>query len=293
MEYTLNDVDVSDKTFITFLFQNKFMLGMLRICRDCGHEMNLIHSSHFDDGFEFRCHRASCKRRESIRVGSIFEGHKLTLKEMFRVMIHFVSGSKVHSTALALDLNRNTVSDLFQLFRERYAQIMESSPVEFTGEIFEADELRINRVKDPATGHILHHVWVFGMAERDSSQAFLKRVDRTDGATLVGLIKQYAPPGSIIMTDEKNSYHVLDHEDSLYAHYAVSHSAQDYQHMEIGPQDQHLNVHINTIEGLNREVRHRLSNKSVRTLDRLDIELGEMMYRKSGRGLFDPFKIEF
>ena len=48
--------------------------------------------------------------------------------------------------------------------------------------------------------------------------------------------------------------------------------------------------HNNTCEGVNSLIRRRLAYRSRRTMDYLDLILSEIVYRMSGRSLFDPFK---
>ena len=89
-------------------------------------------------------------------------------------------------------------------------------------------------------------------------------------------------------TNKWRSYRPLrSHE---YIHFSVNHSKLEYAHKEqFG--EQILNVHINTMEGVNHEIRQRFSNKSSRNTERMDLILNEIMYRRSGRSLYHAFKI--
>lgn len=74
-----------------------------------------------------------------------------------------------------------------------------------------------------------------------------------------------------------------------FVHFAVSHSKKEYKRTEDFAGET-LNVHINTLEGINAVIRRALQNKSRRNIQRIDLILSEIMYRNSGRCLFAPFK---
>ena len=114
------------------------------------------------------------------------------------------------------------------------------------------------------------------------------RVEDRSGASLVPPIVEHVPQGSFVYSDEWKGYNRL--RDHPFYRFTVNHTAGEYVRVEqVGPVN--LTVHINTIEGTNTWVRSKLRNRSKRTIQRLDLTLHEIMYRHSGRSLFDPIKV--
>ena len=100
-------------------------------------------------------------------------------------------------------------------------------------------------------------------------------------------ILQHIPAGSLIYSDEWSSYSAIDKHP--YVHFSVNHSKKEFAREEEFC-ERIVNVHINSLEAVNREIRRRFSNKSSRKKERIDLTLAEIMYRRSGRDLFYPFK---
>jgi len=131
-------------------------------------------------------------------------------------------------------------------------------------------------------------VWIGSIVERATGRVVLYQIMDRSQDSLIPPIQRKIPHGSFIYSDEWASYKSLSNYE--YTHFTVNHSAQEYARQQQFD-GEILNVHINTAEGINREIRRRFSNKSSRNTERIDLVLSEIMYRRCGRSLFYPFKI--
>jgi transposase len=91
----------------------------------------------------------------------------------------------------------------------------------------------------PMAGDQGKKVTVIGMVERKGSVRAVVS-DNVEGSTMLGLVKQYVMPKSIIMTDEFKGYNSLNRHLNRYDHRTINHSEKIYVSGE---------VHTNTIEG--------------------------------------------
>lgn len=105
---------------------------------------------------------------------------------------------------------------------------------------------------------------------------------------LIPPILELIPHNSLVYTDELKTYHKLDED---YRHFTVNHSHKEYKKQVDLEDGTHLNVHINTMEGLWNSVRGRFKYRSRRQFDRIVLLLCEIMYRHSGGDLYSPFKV--
>jgi transposase-like protein len=240
----------------------------------------------YEDGVVWRCSNNACRRYQSVRGGSFFAASHLPLATQIRLIILFVSEGTAKSAAKLLDISRQTVSNYFMECRRMYAAELAANPITFThGGEYEADECLIKQVKVGA--HVLDVVWVQSILERHTGKVFLHRILNRSRPSMVPPIQQRVPAHSVVFTDEHASYGNLGHIG--YHHASVNHSQGEYQRWGVVA-GVNRNIHINGCEGINSLIRRWLTYKSRRTIDNLDLVLSEIMYRKSGRSLFDPFK---
>jgi transposase-like protein len=85
-------------------------------CAYCGHDKVYA----FSDGRSFKC--AECRRRFSIRVGTIFEDSKIGIRKWLTVIWLITSHKKgIASTTLATDIGVTQKTAWFMLHRLRHA----------------------------------------------------------------------------------------------------------------------------------------------------------------------------
>ena len=257
-------------------------------CPNCYEIMRLERSKHFaKDKFCWRCPRHNCRTRRSVREGSFFANSNLSLRKQLLIAINFATESSASSTAQRLRIDRKSVQKIYGRIRRLYEADLARTPISFNdGYEYEVDELFFHHVRLPNGAHDTR--WVAGILERQTGKVMYYKVEDRSAYSLLPPIVIAVPRGSFVYTDEWHSYNNL-HLVGFHHHH-VNHSADEYQRWDqVGPI--WLDVHINTLEGYNRVCRAKFRNKQRISVERLDLYLSEVVYRKSGRSLFSPIKV--
>ncbi|BCK75511.1 hypothetical protein AA0242T_1198 [Acetobacter aceti NRIC 0242] len=244
-------------------------------CPHCGG--NKIY--HFSDRETFKC--GNCKKRFSIKVGTIFEDTKLPLRKWFMAIWLITNHPKgIASTTLAKDVDITQKSAWFVLQRLRYATVTKSFNAPLKGTV-EADTTYIggkeknkhSKDRKGGTQGGAGKDVVLGILERDG-ELRAGHVEDTKGPTMREAIRENVEPGSALMTDEDRSFKGLGKD---YRHQAVNHSAGEYVREQ---------AHTNGIESvwalLKRQivgVHHWVSSKH------LDRYVQEMSWRFNRRDM--------
>lgn len=292
MEYTLNTInDHSDDAleFARWLGREGFIQTRNRHCRACGGELKLEASAVFaQDGVAMRCSNQDCRQRFSVRQDSFFQPTTLSLKKQMQMMVLFCADSTVGATQRSLKVSNKAAVNFFDNCRGVWSDDLRDHPITFpdAGE-FEVDECKIQRVHDQKL-NVYFNQWVGGIYHRETRRVLLYRLPNRSAAVMIPPVLNHVPLHSFVYSDEHASYFQL--RDHNYEHYTVNHSAGEYERDEDVGGGEIIHVHINSMEGIFSLVRRRLAYKSRRNVNRIDIILQEIMYRRSGRSLFDPFK---
>jgi transposase-like protein len=289
MEYTEDDLEArrSNERLVRWMMQERFLHDSMH-CERCLTPMRLQRfAGAKKDHFVWRCPRETCKMRISVRDGSFFANSNLSLRKQLKIIINFVAESPARGTGQRLRVTRKMVGRIYKKIRRAYNDDLVTNPITFDdGFEYEVDELYLRHLRVGPGQYIRQ--WVAGILERRTGKLLYYRVNSRSGASLIPPIVANIPNGSFVYSDEWRGYRRL--RDHPYYRFSVNHSAGEYVRLEhVGPID--LTVHINTIEGTNRWVRSKLRNRARRTRRRLDLTLAEIMYRHSGRSLFDPVKV--
>lgn len=185
---------------------------------------------HFGDHRTHKC--GQCRKRFSIKVGTIFEDTKIPMRKWMMAIWLITSHKKgIASTQLAKDLGLTQKSAWFVLHRLRYAARTQSFSAPLGG-IVEVDETYVggkgvNRHKsDPRHRHgTADKVAVIGALER-GGQAVATVIERTDTRTLDGFVHGVVSPSAqLVATDEHAGYRRLSR---TYSHGVVRHTAGEY-----------------------------------------------------------------
>jgi transposase-like protein len=185
---------------------------------------------HFEDRRTHKC--GKCRKRFSIKVGTIFADTKIPLR-LWMLAIWMITSHKkgIASTQLAKDLGVTQKTAWFMLHRLRHAIRTQSFNRPLEGEI-EADESFIggkerNRHRSKRKGGQQGgkgKVAVLGLLERQGELRAGVTPDLS-AMNVQMVIRHQVAPGSTIMTDEHGAFVGLEND---YTHHRVNHRAGEY-----------------------------------------------------------------
>lgn len=176
----------------------------------------------------------ACRKRFSIKVGTIFQDTKLPLRTWFAAIWMITNHPKgIASTTLATDLGITQKSAWFVLHRLRHAARTDSFNAPLSGEV-EIDETFVggrehNKHASKKTGTKRGHsvelkTVVMGLVQR-GGEIRAGVIDNVRGGTLRHIVKANVAKGSKVYTDEHGGYNDLRHD---FDHQRVSHRKGEY-----------------------------------------------------------------
>lgn len=226
----------------------------------------------------------ACRKRFSIKVGTIFQDTKLPLRTWYAAIWMITNHPKgIASTTLATDLGITQKSAWFVLHRLRWAARTDSFNAPLKGEVA-ADETAIgglehNKPLSKRTGKAKRGIhgktMVLGLVEK-GGDVRMGTIEERDRNTLEAVITAHVEPGSTLITDEALGYRRLGRMG--YDHQRVNHSKLEYVNKD--------GFTTNAVESLwalfKRQyhgTHHYISTKH------LDAYLGEMAFRQNRRDI--------
>lgn len=258
-------------TIFTFLV-DRGLLAARRKC-DCGQYMVLRENANSEDGYYWECPVRHCRKRRSIRAGSIFEDSKVSLAKWLYIIFLWSIEESNKKVSLLSGISLRTVITLLQKLRDICSlKIMDGNiKLGGRGKTIEIDESMFGNKRKYNRGRISRGTWVFGMVERGSGKALTFHVPNRTRETLVtGLIQQFVEPGTTIISDKFSPYFNLNHVG--YVHLMVNHSENFV--------DPYTGTHTNTIEGLWSQVKRKLKAMNGTLRSQLPGYLDEFNWRK-------------
>ena len=232
----------------------------------------------FADQKTHKC--GECRKRFSVKVGTIFEDSKIGMQKWCMAIWLITSHKKgIASTQLATDISVTQKTAWFMLHRLRCAAQTKSFNRPLNGPV-EADETFVggkeknkhDRKKLGQGRGSIGKTPVFGVKARDSEIRF-EKANQLTGATAKDTVHRNVALGSSLLTDGARVYKGLDGE---FHHYTVNHSAGEHVRSHF--------FHTNTIESawalLKRQIIGVHNFVSAKHLQRY---LDEMMFRQNRR----------
>jgi transposase-like protein len=194
----------------------------------------------------------ACRKRFSIRVGTIFQDTKLPLRTWFAAIWMITNHPKgIASTTLATDLGITQKSAWFVLHRLRHAARTPSFNAPLSGEV-EVDETFIggkdkNKHADKRGGPrgVVGKVAVMGILER-GGELRAGVVDDVSAGELRPIVTAHVAPGTAVFTDEAWAYRGLKKN---FVHQTVNHSKGEYVRGS---------AHTNSIEGVWAQLKRQI-----------------------------------
>lgn len=221
------------------------------ICKNCNHgHFGLRKDSTFSsDGFFWKCSNKKCSKKVSVRSGSWFEGHNLTLEKILCITYFWIYKVDQEFVKHELSISNQTIVDWYNYCREVCTTVLQIDSEKIGGEgvVVEIDESKFGKRKYHKGRHV-EGQWVFGGIERDSKKCFFSTVEDRSKNTLLQIIKDNIKPGTTVISDYWKAYDCLEEEG--FEHLKVNHSLHFV--------DPETGAHTNTIESTWRALKKSL-----------------------------------
>jgi len=184
-----------------------------------------------------------CGTQISPMAGTIFE-HSSTSLRLWYYAMFLMASTRCGISAKQIQRETGvTYKTAWRMFRQ-IRSLLSESDMQLEGSAVEMDETYFGGVRKYGAGRPMRgdkkKTPIVGMVERKGRVIALAAPD-VKGSTLLGYVRDYVMPKSMIFTDELNAYDGIKHiKEGGYRHRRIKHSARVYVKGT---------VHTNTIEG--------------------------------------------
>ena len=174
-----------------------------------------------------------CRSYFSVKTGTAMQRSKVPLRKWaIAVYLCLTNLKSVSSMKLHRDLGVTQATAWFMLQRIREAWAEDDDdqfdgPVEVDETYFGGERRNMSKSKRAAMNKSRGPVGktaVVGVKDRDSNEVRAEVVQRTNGATLQGFIREHVEPGSTVYTDDAAAYRGMQD----FEHEAVNHTVSEY-----------------------------------------------------------------
>ncbi|XP_031341606.1 uncharacterized protein LOC116169602 [Photinus pyralis] len=215
------------------------------LVRTCRRQMRLCPKAGMYCGYAFRC--SKCKRGYlSITDGTFFEGLRLDVRDIFKIIFLWSCYVSVDSASRDLGLRRGTVMQYYTFIRDtcswKLLNEIRSRQLGGVGHVVQVDESVVTKRKCHQA-RLAKEKWVVGLYDVNDERGTIALVDDRSERTLKGVLTNLILPGTEIWTDEGTGYKFLQNYDGVspYTHHTVNDS-RDFVNPATG-------VHTNVIGG--------------------------------------------
>jgi len=182
-----------------------------------------------------------CLTQISPMAGTIFE-HTSTSLRLWYYAMYLMASTRCGISAKQIQRETGvTYKTAWRMFKQIRSLLGED--IQLEGSLVEMDETYFGGTRKYGAGRKLRgdtkKTPIVGMAERKGRVIALVAPD-IKGSTLLGYVRDYVMPKTMIFTDEAVTYDGIKHMPAGYGHRRIKHSAHVYVKG---------NVHTNTIEG--------------------------------------------
>lgn len=215
-----------EKTAVEYFEQQRW--GGNVVCPHCGHDKV------YRTTRGYKCASKTCYKKFTVKVGTIFEDSKISLRIWFAA-IYICSAHKkgISSCQLARDLNITQKTAWFVLHRVR-AMLKSEAPF-MIKTVYQADETFIGgknknrhadkKVKESQGRSVKDKTPVLGMVKQSDGTVITRVIPDTKAKTLKPIINELVKEGSILVTDEWPAYNSIRDK---YDHVVVNHKSGEY-----------------------------------------------------------------
>jgi transposase-like protein len=258
------------------------------VCPHCSSDKKVYR---FKDGIYFKC--GVCRKKFTVRIGTIFGDSKIPLVKWFAAMWLFTSHKKgISSCQLAKEISVSQKTSWFMLHRLRYGMETPEYKAPLDG-VVEADETfwggkeknkHQNRLPQDGLGAQMgkgEKTPIFGLVAR-GGEARLRYVRNTKKAVLEPVIIANVKEFARVITDEWYAYNTLNEKN--YNHDTIKHAIKQYVRGDI---------HTNTIENVWSTLKWVLvGSYRVVSKKHLQAYLEEFAYRFNSRDINSPQRFD-
>lgn len=197
-------------------------------CLPCSQPMHLMQDASVVDKCRWYC--SSCRRTTSIRTRSFFNGSKLPIATILKLIYKLSENLEGDSIGFDLNINKNTVSKWSGIVRDAVLFYFEINKMKIGGvgedghcKTVEVDEsLFFKRKYNRGTARSA--TWYIGGVERGSTKCFIVPVERRDALTISRVISENVFGGSRIITDEWRAYGAALRNNVEFTHRTINHT---------------------------------------------------------------------
>ena len=191
-------------------------------CPKCLKQMILIKDNSVFGNLRWYC--PNCDSKLGILYGSIFSNSKIPLNKIYHLLYCWVFEYSCKQTSHEINLNKNTVTYYFTLFRNACDSYVcsNTSKIGGPGKTVQIDETLMCKRKYNV-GRMLNEIWIFGGICVEDHQFFCLVVNNRTTEELSQAIQKYINIGTTIISDCWKAYNYLDNSKN-YNHFTVDHS---------------------------------------------------------------------